>query len=162
MPNAAAQAYARVANSTSSPRDIEAQALLMAANKLQDVITNADPTGERTAHALMFNRKLWSVFLGEALNDENPQPVEIRQQIANIGIFVLTQRSIAILPRVSAGAPEGFHNIRFNDLAQDSRCCAAASSLRHSEPVTGPAAQALRSVARGRGGAAFAKSSVWK
>ena len=39
----------------------------------------------------MFNRKLWSVFLGEALNDENPQPVEIRQQIANIGIFVLTQ-----------------------------------------------------------------------
>jgi flagellar protein FlaF len=91
MPNAAAQAYARVANSTSSPRDIEAQALLMAANKLQDVITNADPTGERTAHALMFNRKLWSVFLGEALNDENPQPVEIRQKIANIGIFVLTQ-----------------------------------------------------------------------
>lgn len=91
MPNAAAQAYARVANSTSSPRDIEAQALLMAANKLQDAITNADPTGERTTHALMFNRKLWSVFLGEALNDENPQPVEIRQQIANIGIFVLTQ-----------------------------------------------------------------------
>ncbi len=53
MPNAAAQAYARVANSTSSPRDIQAQALLMAANKLQDVITNADPTGERTAHTLM-------------------------------------------------------------------------------------------------------------
>ena len=91
MPNAAAQAYARVANSTSSPRDIEAQALLMAANKLQDVIRNADPTGQRTADALMFNRKLWSVFLGEALNDENPQPVEIRQKIANIGIFVLTQ-----------------------------------------------------------------------
>ena len=91
MPNAAAQAYTRVANSTSSARDIEAQALLMAANKLQDAITNADPTGERTVHALMFNRKLWSVFLGEALNDANPQPVEIRQKIANIGIFVLTQ-----------------------------------------------------------------------
>jgi flagellar protein FlaF len=91
MPNAAAQAYTRVANSTSSARDIEAQALLMAANKLQDAITNADPTGERTAHALMFNRKLWSVFLGEALNDGNPQPVEVRQKIANIGIFVLTQ-----------------------------------------------------------------------
>ena len=48
MPNAAAQAYARVANSTSSPRDI-AQARCATA----DVITNADPTGERTAHALM-------------------------------------------------------------------------------------------------------------
>jgi flagellar protein FlaF len=91
VPDGAAQAYTRVANSTSSPRDSEAQALLMAANKLQDIITNADPTGERTAHALMFNRKLWSVFLGEALNDGNPQPVEVRQNIANIGIFVLTQ-----------------------------------------------------------------------
>jgi flagellar protein FlaF len=40
---------------------MEAQALLTAANKLQDVIANADPTGERTAHALTFNRKLWSV-----------------------------------------------------------------------------------------------------
>jgi flagellar biosynthesis activator protein FlaF len=91
MPNAAAQAYPRVANSTSSPRDIEAQALLLAANKLQDVIANADPTGPRTAHALKFNRRLWSVFLGEVLNDGNPQPVEVRQKIANIGIFVLTQ-----------------------------------------------------------------------
>jgi flagellar protein FlaF len=100
MPNAAAQAYTRVANSTSSPRDIEALALLMAANKLQDVITNADPTGDATAHALMFNRKLWSVFLGEALNDGNPQPVEVRQKIANIGIFMLTQTmALQISPR---------------------------------------------------------------
>jgi flagellar protein FlaF len=91
VPDGAAQAYTRVANSTSSPRDSEAQALLMAANKLQDIITNADPTGERTAHTLMFNRKLWSVFLGEAPNDGNPQPVEVRQKIANIGIFVQTQ-----------------------------------------------------------------------
>ena len=42
MSSAAAQAYARVANTTSSPRDIEAQALLTAANKLQAVMTNAD------------------------------------------------------------------------------------------------------------------------
>jgi flagellar biosynthesis activator protein FlaF len=63
----------------------------MAANKLQDVIANADSAGERTADALTFNRKLWSVFLGEALNDGNPQPVEVRQKILDIGIFVLTQ-----------------------------------------------------------------------
>ena len=44
MSSAAAQAYARVANTTSSPRDIEAQALLMAANKLQAVMNNADAT----------------------------------------------------------------------------------------------------------------------
>jgi flagellar biosynthesis activator protein FlaF len=85
------QAYARVANTTSSPRDLEAQALLKAANKLQDAITNPDLTGEHTAEALLFNRKLWSVFVAEALRDENSQPLELRQNIANIGIFVLTQ-----------------------------------------------------------------------
>jgi flagellar protein FlaF len=41
---------------------------------------------------LLFNRKLWSIFMSDALRDENnPQPLEMRQQIANIGMFVLTQ-----------------------------------------------------------------------
>jgi flagellar protein FlaF len=90
MSSAAAQAYARVANTTASPRDIEAQALLMAANKLQAVMTNADATFEQASEALMFNRKLWSIFLSEAQRDENPQPLHVRQNIANLGIFVLS------------------------------------------------------------------------
>jgi len=90
MSSAAAQAYARVANTTASPRDIEAQALLMAANKLQAVMTNADATFEQASEALMFNRKLWSIFLSEAQRDENPHPLDVRQNIANIGIFVLS------------------------------------------------------------------------
>lgn len=91
MSSAAAQAYARVANTTASPRDIEAKALLMAANKLQAVMTNADATFEQTSEALMFNRKLWTIFLSEARRGENPQPLDVRQNIANIGIFVLSQ-----------------------------------------------------------------------
>ena len=90
MSSAAAQAYTRVANDTASPREIEAKALLMAANKLQAVMTNADATYEQTSEALMFNRKLWSIFLSEAQRDENPQPLDVRQNIANIGIFVLS------------------------------------------------------------------------
>lgn len=90
MSSAAAQAYARVANTTASPRDIEAQALLMAANKLQAVMTNADATFEQAFEALMFNRKLWSIFLSEAQRDENPHPLDVRQNIANLGIFVLS------------------------------------------------------------------------
>ena len=90
MSNAAAQAYARVSTATASPREIEAQALLKAANQLQDVVVNEDPTGERTRAALMFNRKLWSIFMSDALRDENPQPIAVRQNIANIGMFVLT------------------------------------------------------------------------
>ena len=86
-----AQAYARTARTTASPRDIEAQALLKAARKLQDVMTNWATTDEGLEDALMFNRKLWSIFLGDAMSDENQQPIEVRQNIANIGIFILTQ-----------------------------------------------------------------------
>lgn len=91
MSNAAAQAYARVAQNTASPRETEAQALLMAANKLQEVMNNIDMPEDRVLHALMFNRKLWTLFFSEALDNNNPQPLEVRQQIANIGVFVLTQ-----------------------------------------------------------------------
>jgi len=91
MSSAAAQAYARVANTTSSPRDTEAQALLMAANKLQAVASNPDATYAQMSEALIFNRKLWSIFLSEAQRDENPQPLHVRQNIANISVFVLSQ-----------------------------------------------------------------------
>ncbi|MBR0777064.1 flagellar biosynthesis regulator FlaF [Bradyrhizobium diazoefficiens] len=91
MSNSAASAYARVATTTASPRDIEAQALLKAANKLQDAVNNADPLSEETTNALMFNRKLWTIFLSEAMRDSNPQPLDVRQKIANIGVFVLGQ-----------------------------------------------------------------------
>jgi flagellar protein FlaF len=90
MSSAAAQAYARVANTTASPRENEAKALLMAANKLQAVMTNADATFEQMSAALVFNRKLWTIFLSEAQRDENPQPLDVRQKIANIGVFVLS------------------------------------------------------------------------
>ena len=99
MTSAAAQAYARVANTTASPREIEAKALLMAANKLQAVMTNANATFEQMSDALMFNRKLWTIFLSEAQRDENPQPLEIRQNIANIGIFVLSHTAALQISR---------------------------------------------------------------
>ena len=91
MSNAATQAYARVANTSATPRELKAQALLMAANKLQEVATNAALPPEQRMHALMFNRKLWSVFLGDALSEGNLQPLEVRQKIVDISIFVLTQ-----------------------------------------------------------------------
>ena len=86
-----AQAYARTARTTASPRDIEAQALLKAARKLQDVMTNWGTPEEGLEDALMFNRKLWSIFLGDAMSEESQQTIEVRQNIANLGIFILTQ-----------------------------------------------------------------------
>ena len=91
MSSSAASAYARVATTTASPRDIEAQVLLKAANKLQQAINDGDPLSEETRQALLFNRKLWSVFVSDAMRDESPQPLDTRQKIVNIGLFVLTQ-----------------------------------------------------------------------
>jgi flagellar biosynthesis activator protein FlaF len=99
MSSAAAQAYARVATTTASPRENEAKALLMAANKLQTVMTNANATFEQMSEALMFNRKLWTIFLSEAHRDGNPQPLEVREKIANIGVFVLSHTAALQISR---------------------------------------------------------------
>src|ERR1700688_1450606 len=87
----AAQAYARTSQTTSSPREIEAQALLKAARQLQEVQSNWAGPGKALDTALLFNRRLWSIFMSAAQTDENPQPIEIRQNIANIGVFVMNQ-----------------------------------------------------------------------
>jgi flagellar biosynthesis activator protein FlaF len=87
----AAQAYARTSQTTASPREIEAQALLKAARQLQDVQANWKGPDRNLYKALMFNRRLWSIFLTEAEANENPNSLEVRQNIANIGIFVLKQ-----------------------------------------------------------------------
>ena len=87
-----AQAYARTVRASAPAREIEAQALLKAAKQLQDVQTNwAELDRQHIEAALRFNRQLWTIFLSAAQSDENPQPLEIRQQIANIGIFVMNQ-----------------------------------------------------------------------
>ena len=87
----AAQAYARTSQTTSSPREIEALALLKAARQLQEVQSNWAGPGKAMESALLFNRRLWSIFMSAAQTDENPQPIEIRQNIANIGVFVMKQ-----------------------------------------------------------------------
>jgi flagellar protein FlaF len=87
----AAQAYARTSQTTASPREIEAQALLKAARQLQDVQVNWKGPDRNLHKALMFNRRLWAIFLTEAEANENPNSLEVRQNIANIGIFVLKQ-----------------------------------------------------------------------
>jgi len=87
----AAQAYARTSHTTSSPREIEAQALLKAARQLQEVQTNWAGPGKDMESALLFNRRLWSIFMSAAQAEENKQPIEVRQNIANIGVFVMKQ-----------------------------------------------------------------------
>jgi flagellar biosynthesis activator protein FlaF len=87
----AAQAYARTSQTTASPREIEAQALLKAARLLQEVQTNWKGPDRELYKALLFNRRLWTIFMGAMDTNDNPNPIEIRQNIANIAVFVMKQ-----------------------------------------------------------------------
>lgn len=89
--SSAAQAYSRTSQATASPREIEAQALLKAARQLQDVQANWAGPDRNMHHALLFNRRLWSIFMSAVESNENPQSRDVRQNIANIGVFVMKQ-----------------------------------------------------------------------
>jgi flagellar protein FlaF len=92
----AAKAYARTAQVSSSPRDIEAQTLLMAARKLVEIQNDLRGPGDKRMNAaLLFNRQLWTIFMSAAESTDNPQPIEVRQNIVNIAAFVL-QRTMEL------------------------------------------------------------------
>jgi flagellar protein FlaF len=87
----AAQAYSRTSHTTGAPRDIEAQALLKAAQHLQEIESNWQGPDKNMHKALLFNRRLWLIFMSAAEANDNPQPLEVRQNILNLAIFVMRQ-----------------------------------------------------------------------
>ena len=87
----AAQAYSRTSQVTGNPRDIEAQALLKAAKQLRDVQTNWKGPDANMHKALLFNRRLWTIFMSAADSNDNPNSLEVRQNIANLSLFVVRQ-----------------------------------------------------------------------
>ena len=89
MQQHATQAYQTVAKRTGNPRDLEANLLSKSASNLQRIRENWTLADAELLGALKFNRKLWNVFLNSATRDENPLPTAIRQNIANLGLFVL-------------------------------------------------------------------------
>jgi flagellar protein FlaF len=91
-----AQTYGAIAKQTASPRELEADLLLNAAAKLQTIRDGWDTRYPELDAALLYNRKLWSIFVTSATSPENPLPVPIRQNVANIGLFVFKQ-TLAVL-----------------------------------------------------------------
>ena len=87
----AAQAYGKVATQTSRPRELEADLLLKAAARLQAVSDAWDADRDQIDEALLYNRKLWSVFLTSVTRQDNPLPELVRQNVANLGLFVMNQ-----------------------------------------------------------------------
>jgi flagellar protein FlaF len=103
MQHAALTTYKKIAKETASPRDLEADLLLQAASKLQAVSDGWDGTSADLDDALAYNRKLWSIFLSSVTDPNNPLPPSIRQNVANLGIFVCNQTLSVLINREPSG-----------------------------------------------------------
>jgi len=93
----AAQTYGQIAAKTASPRDLEADLLLTAAARLQAIRDGWDARRSELEAALLYNRKLWSIFVSSVTSDDNPLPAPLRQNVANIGLFVFKQTLSAMI-----------------------------------------------------------------
>jgi flagellar protein FlaF len=86
---AAAKSYRSVARKIASPRELEANLLLDAASRLQTVADVWELDRSGLVDALTNNRKLWMVFLLSATDETNTFPIEFRENVANLGLFIM-------------------------------------------------------------------------
>jgi flagellar protein FlaF len=92
----AANAYAKVAKATQSPRDLEATVLINAATRLQLIRDDWTTRRAELDEALTFNRKLWTILVTSVTDADNPLPQPIKNNIANLAIFVF-ERTITVM-----------------------------------------------------------------
>ena len=91
MQNSAAHAYQKVGKQTVSPRVLEANLLSRAAAQLQLVRDDWETRRYELKEALLFNRKLWNIFLTSVTGEQSQLPDKLRENIANLGLFVMKQ-----------------------------------------------------------------------
>lgn len=100
MQNNAALAYRQVGAQTLSPRLLEANLLSRAAGQMQRIRDDWETNRMELISTLMFNRKLWTVFLGSVTGEQSELPNALRENIANLGIFVM-KRTLEVLAEPS-------------------------------------------------------------
>jgi flagellar protein FlaF len=86
-----AQTYAKNAQETGNPRELEAQLLMRAASKLQ-AVKDGEVTGNMNIiSAVRYNRRLWIVFADALSKAENKLPPEIKRNVTSLAMFVLNR-----------------------------------------------------------------------
>ena len=106
------EAYASAARiAPTDPRELEASVLLKAASQLQRIRDNWEGTPGRTLYdALVYNRKLWTVFATSVTEEESALPRETRQNIANLALFIF-KHTLAIQTEPAPEALDTLINI---------------------------------------------------
>jgi flagellar biosynthesis activator protein FlaF len=87
----AVSVYARTAKEVADPRGLEADLLLKAAARLQAVQDSWTDEQRSLSEAILYNRRLWLVFMDAVMREDNRLPVAVRQNILNLGVFVMAE-----------------------------------------------------------------------
>lgn len=82
--------YKTINKETMSGRELEAEVLTQAAQKLKDCQENWDAADrdEKLDAALKFNQLLWSIFQGELVEEDNPLSSELKRDLLSLSAFV--------------------------------------------------------------------------
>lgn len=83
-------AYTSIQKDTLSGRELEASVLTRAGLMMKSVKENWDAPdrNEKLLEAVKFNQKVWSFFQAELSDPENPLPINLKQDILNLSIFI--------------------------------------------------------------------------
>ena len=88
MNQKAQQAYASPPPGVTEPRQVEAWALIRSARDIAEAREALPDNLDPMRAALRANSLLWTVFQDAVLDDSNPLPFEIRQNLLNLSLYV--------------------------------------------------------------------------
>ena len=83
-------AYQMVENATISGRETEARVLTKAALKIKNCRDNWDAADRRKKmdEALTYTQRIWSLIQGDLLDENNPLPHNLKENILRLSVFV--------------------------------------------------------------------------
>jgi flagellar biosynthesis activator protein FlaF len=98
--NYASTAYAKIAKEVAGPRELEASLLLRAAAKLQGIAESWKDKRADLNDALLYNRRLWTIFLDSMMREDNRLPAPLSENLKTLGAFVMCETfSMMTAPR---------------------------------------------------------------
>jgi flagellar protein FlaF len=65
--------------------------LLKSASKLQEVHDSWPRDFSALESVLHYNRRLWTVLVGAVADEDSPLPLEIRNNVVSLGVFIFKQ-----------------------------------------------------------------------
>ncbi|MCL2672798.1 MAG: flagellar biosynthesis regulator FlaF [Alphaproteobacteria bacterium] len=108
-----AQNYKEATSQTLFQQEVESNALVNMAAKLNALKQDWDGDSEITAQVLEMNRKLWTILVAEAIEPTNPLPQDVKQNVVNVAYFIF-KHTLKMLAQGQAQGLDVLININLN------------------------------------------------